>query len=81
MGIMNVIIRNLTQAQDYTCTWEAMKQFTIERDQQSTDEIWLLEHPPVFTQGQSGQDKHILKKGGSEDAITLFKISWPRTEN
>lgn len=58
---MNVNIRNFRQRQAYTPTWEAMKKFSIERDRQSNDEIWLLEHPPVFTQGQSGQDKHILK--------------------
>lgn len=40
-----------------------MKAFTDSRDADTTDEIWLLEHPPVYTQGQAGKAEHILDAG------------------
>ncbi len=55
-----VIVRNLG-LQDYIPTWLAMQQFTNQRDQGTPDELWVLEHPPIFTQGQSGKPDHILK--------------------
>lgn len=47
----------------YQPTWHAMQQFTDSRDPETTDEIWLLEHPPVFTQGQAGKAEHVLFPG------------------
>lgn len=43
--------------------WQAMQQFTNEREQHTTDEIWLVEHDPVFTQGQAGKSEHVLDPG------------------
>jgi lipoyl(octanoyl) transferase len=40
-----------------------MKEFTNTRTEQTADEIWLLEHPPVFTQGQAGKPEHVLNPG------------------
>jgi lipoyl(octanoyl) transferase len=57
-----VIIRVLGK-QDYQTCWQAMQQFTQQRDETTTDEIWLLEHHPVFTQGQNGKPEHILNPG------------------
>lgn len=48
---------------DYQQTCEAMQAFTIERDKNTEDELWLVEHPPVFTQGLNGKDEHILTVG------------------
>lgn len=45
---------------DYTSTWKAMQDFTKQRTEGTRDEIWLLEHPPVYTQGQAGKIEHIL---------------------
>ncbi len=45
---------------DYQQTWQAMKDFTEQRSDTSADEIWLLEHPPVFTQGLAGKPEHLL---------------------
>jgi lipoyl(octanoyl) transferase len=45
---------------DYLPTWNAMRRFTAERTPDTPDEIWLTEHPPVFTQGQAGKPEHIL---------------------
>jgi lipoyl(octanoyl) transferase len=47
----------------YEPVWRAMQQFTDTRDAHTPDEIWLLEHPPVFTQGQAGKAEHVLFPG------------------
>ncbi|QSP96505.1 lipoyl(octanoyl) transferase LipB [Marinobacter salinisoli] len=58
----DLIVRSLGQ-QPYLETWEAMKSFTAERDDAVVDELWCLEHPPVYTQGQAGKAEHILAPG------------------
>lgn len=58
----SLIIRHLNQ-QDYIPCWRAMQTFTNERSADSEDEIWLLQHAPVFTQGQNGKAIHILNAG------------------
>lgn len=45
---------------DYTACWVAMRAYTDGRNAQSPDEIWLLEHPPVYTLGQAGRVEHLL---------------------
>ena len=57
-----VVIRHLGCV-PYEPTWHAMQNFTQARDADSPDEIWLLEHPRVFTQGQAGKAEHILAAG------------------
>lgn len=57
-----LIIRSLG-TQPYIDTWCAMKKFTDERTSDAPDEIWLLQHPPVYTQGQAGKPEHILNPG------------------
>jgi lipoyl(octanoyl) transferase len=44
-------------------TWHKMQAFTVNRGPDTTDEIWLLEHYPVFTQGQAGKSEHLLNPG------------------
>jgi lipoyl(octanoyl) transferase len=46
--------------QEYSEVWVKMKEFTINRTDVSEDELWLLEHHPVYTQGQAGKSEHIL---------------------
>ena len=46
--------------QPYLPTWEAMRAFTERRTEETPDEYWLVEHPSVFTLGQSGDAGHIL---------------------
>ena len=48
---------------DYLPTWQAMQNFTANRDENTEDEIWLCEHPDVFTQGRHGKPEHILTAG------------------
>ncbi len=48
---------------DYLPTYEAMQAFTAERTEATDDELWLCEHPPVFTQGLAGKADHVLMPG------------------
>lgn len=45
---------------EYEPTWWAMQDFTARRDTDTPDELWLLEHPPVYTLGQAGRREHLL---------------------
>ena len=49
--------------QPYEPVFRHMRDFTLARDARTPDEIWLLEHPPVFTQGQAGKAEHLLQPG------------------
>lgn len=55
-------VRQLGQ-QDYLPTWQAMRDFTIQRTPDTSSELWIVEHPPVFTQGQAGKPEHVLNPG------------------
>jgi len=57
-----LIVRQLGR-RDYLPVLHAMQNFTLQRKPDSVDEIWLVEHPPVFTQGLNGKDHHILDAG------------------
>jgi len=50
--------------QPYAEIWEKMKQFTQDRDQSTTDELWLLQHPPVYTFGLNAKQEHMLNPHG-----------------
>jgi len=54
-----LIVRRLG-LQDYVPVWEAMRRFTACRGTDTLDELWWVEHPPVFTQGQAGRPEHLL---------------------
>jgi lipoyl(octanoyl) transferase len=49
---------------DYEPTWRAMQAFTAERGPDTADELWVLEHPPVFTLGLNGKREHVLRDAG-----------------
>ena len=55
----SVLVRSLGLV-EYQPTWDAMKQFTAARSAATPDEIWLLQHPPVYTQGLAGKPEHLL---------------------
>ncbi len=57
-----VIVRDLGR-QPYEPVWHAMQGFTDSRDETTPDEIWLVEHDPVFTLGQAGKPEHVLAPG------------------
>ena len=57
-----LIIRQLG-LQPYQPIWQSMQAFTDQRSGDTPDEIWVLEHEPVFTQGQAGKPEHLLHPG------------------
>lgn len=59
---MNLLVRRLG-LMPYEPVWRAMQAFTDQRDGNTEDELWLLQHPPVFTQGQAGKPEHLLAPG------------------
>ena len=59
---MAVVTRHLG-LRDYAETYARMRDFTATRGPEAADELWFLEHPPVFTQGQAGKAEHVLAPG------------------
>jgi len=57
--VAKLIIRQMG-IYDYLPVWQAMQRFTNERNADSADEIWLLQHAPIFTLGQAGKTEHLL---------------------
>lgn len=57
---MDITVKYLGRV-EYEPTWHAMQDFTAARDESTPDELWLLEHPPVFTLGQAGKREHLLQ--------------------
>lgn len=57
-----LVVKHLGR-QDYEPIWQAMHDFTDNRTEQTADEVWLVEHNPVFTQGQAGKAEHLLNTG------------------
>ena len=59
---MSTVVRHLGRV-EYEPTWRAMERFTLERGPETPDELWFLEHPPVFTLGMQGKREHLLDPG------------------
>lgn len=59
---MELLIRQLGR-QPYESVWLDMQRFTDQRDKNTNDEIWIVQHPPVFTLGKSGKTEHLLSTG------------------
>jgi lipoyl(octanoyl) transferase len=57
------VVRRLGRS-DYVATWHAMQDFTSARDDATPDEIWLTEHPPIYTLGLAGRREHLLRDNG-----------------
>ncbi|MBC6961233.1 MAG: lipoyl(octanoyl) transferase LipB [Nitrosomonas sp.] len=57
--MFTVTVKNMGTI-EYLTAWQAMKNFTAQRTRETPDEIWLLEHPPVYTQGIAGKPEHLL---------------------
>ncbi len=68
-GADQLLVRRLGTVA-YEPTWQAMRDFTDSRDGDTPDEIWLLQHPPVYTLGQAGRPEHLLRDAG----IPLVRI-------
>src|SRR5690606_33818302 len=61
-GEVDALVRDLGR-QPYEPVWRAMQAFTDARDASTPDELWLVEHDPVFTLGQAGRPEHVLAPG------------------
>ena len=61
-GLRDCAVRDLGR-QPYEPVWRAMQRFTDQRDSDTSDELWLVEHDPVFTLGQAGKPEHVLAAG------------------
>jgi lipoyl(octanoyl) transferase len=62
-SVPNILnIRDLGQC-DYVPVWHEMQTFTAERTDTTADELWIVEHPPVFTMGLNGKAEHLLNPG------------------
>src|SRR5688572_26149706 len=64
------VVRHLGRA-DYLSTWDAMKAFTQGRTDPTRDEIWLLQHPPVYTYGVAGRSEHLPR---ADLGIPVIKV-------
>lgn len=62
VSMRDALVRDLGR-QPYAPVWRAMQRFTDARDDATTDELWLVEHEPVFTLGQAGKPEHVLMPG------------------
>ena len=62
MSLPGILLRELGQV-EYQPTLQAMQDFTDSRTPDTPDELWLLQHPRVFTQGQAGKAEHLLHPG------------------
>jgi lipoyl(octanoyl) transferase len=69
VGENRFVVRTLGQV-EYEPTWRAMQAFTAQRTADTADELWLCEHPPVFTLGLAGKPEHLLRDIG----IPVVKI-------
>jgi lipoyl(octanoyl) transferase len=67
--VPNVVVRDLGYC-DYLPVWHAMQKFTAARTEDTADELWLVEHPPVYTQGMNGKPEHLLDPG----TITVIQV-------
>jgi lipoyl(octanoyl) transferase len=66
-------IRRLGLA-DYGPTYDAMRRFTEERGAETADELWLLQHPPVYTVGIAGRAEHFPRGGAITGSIPVVRI-------
>jgi lipoyl(octanoyl) transferase len=69
LGALEISVKNLGLS-DYQLTWQAMQDFTQSRTESSKDELWIVEHPSVYTLGRNGKEEHIL----SETKIPIVKV-------
>jgi lipoyl(octanoyl) transferase len=66
---VNLLVKRLGRV-EYEPTWQAMQSFTANRQPETPDELWIVEHPPVYTLGQAGKPEHVLQDIG----IPIVKI-------
>ena len=68
-----IVVRRLGLC-DYLPTWQAMRRFTNERLPDTKDEVWLVQHPPVYTLGVAARTEHLLDPGDTPHANAQFLV-------
>jgi len=63
IGTREILLVRRLGLRDYEPTWRSMQSFTERRAPDTADELWLIEHPPVYTLGQAGRPEHLLDPG------------------
>ena len=59
----HLVVKMIDGLSPYEPVWKAMQTYTDERNENSEDQLWVLQHGPVFTQGQAGKEEHLLAPG------------------
>jgi lipoyl(octanoyl) transferase len=59
---MSIVVHHLGKV-SYNETWQKMQDFTNSRNQNTADELWVLQHPPVYTMGKNAKSEHLLEPG------------------
>ena len=59
---MSIVVHHLGKV-SYNETWQKMQDFTNERNHETVDELWFLQHPPVYTMGKNAKVEHLLAPG------------------
>jgi lipoyl(octanoyl) transferase len=67
---MRLMVKELGR-RDYIPVWRAMQSFTDNRGEETCDELWLVEHPPVFTMGLNGKHEHLLHPHGDIPVVQV----------
>ena len=70
------VVRDLGR-QAYEPVWRAMQRFTDQRSDADADELWVVEHDPVFTLGQAGKDEHVLAPGDIPVPVSYTHLTLP----
>jgi lipoyl(octanoyl) transferase len=66
----SILVKRLGRV-DYEPTWRAMQDFTTQRKDDTPDELWLLEHPPVYTLGIAGRDEHLPRAANGIPVVRI----------
>jgi len=74
LGLTTKLVVRQLGRKTYVPVWQAMQEFTDTRDENTLDEIWLVEHDPVFTQGLAGKAEHLLMPGDIPVVQVAFKV-------
>ncbi|MGQ0578423.1 MAG: lipoyl(octanoyl) transferase LipB [Betaproteobacteria bacterium] len=71
LGLQSSVLLRRLGLSDYEKTWRAMQSFTAARDAGTADELWLVEHPPVYTLGLNGKAQHLPR---AANGIPVIKV-------
>jgi lipoyl(octanoyl) transferase len=71
--VVEIVKRHLG-LKPYADVWQAMRDFTAARNALTPDELWIVEHPPVYTQGLAGDPQHLLPRSQSQRELNAIPV-------